>query len=161
MFRYLGALFAASTLGASTAAAQSQGNVRRILPEVRADVVVGTVDAVQFGGGFHVNTGTYMRLALLGGSGRAWSENRSSGSYRVELLGRFHLDPARNSRFGLYGTGGILVSHDDFAHWQTRMVAGAGVELPAHARGTLAVEVALAGGFRFSILTRRLTLGRR
>lgn len=161
MFRYLGALLAASTLGASSVVAQSQGNARRILPEVRADALVGTVDAVHIGGGFHANSGTYMRLALLGGYGRAWSGDRSSDSYRVEVQGRFHLDPARSSRLGLYGIGGILASHDDFADWQSRIVAGAGVELPAHARGTLALEVALAGGFRFSILTRRLRLGRR
>jgi hypothetical protein len=163
MLRYVGAILAVAALtvpGRSWGQSQST-TARRILPEVRVDGSVGDVDAAQVGGGFHVNSGTYMRLALLGGYGRTWSGDQSSLSYRIELQGRFHLDPARNSRFGLYGIGGILSNHDDFAKWQSRIVAGAGVELPAHSRATLAVDFALAGGFRFSILTRRLTLGRR
>jgi hypothetical protein len=35
------------------------------------------------------------------------------------------------------------------------------VELPAHGRATWAIEAAFAGGFRLSLVTRRLTLGRR
>ena len=146
----------------SLSAAQPSTNARRILPELRADVAISeAMSVVHGGGGFHVNSGTYMRLALLGGYGVAQTTDESSPSYRLELQGRFHLDPARNSRFGLYGLGGILASHDDFADWQSRIVAGAGVELPAHGRATLAIELALAGGFRISVLTRRLTLGRR
>jgi hypothetical protein len=160
MFRCL-AVIALAVVGSTTLPAQSQAPARRILPEVRADGSVSDVDVLHFGGGFHVNSGTYMRLALLAGYGRAWAGEQSFDSYRVELQGRFHLDPARNNRFGLYGIGGILAGHDDVAHWQSRIVAGAGVELPAHARSTIALEMALAGGFRVSLAVRRLTLGRR
>ena len=144
------------------AAAQPRSNARRFLPELRADVTIQeSVTVAQLGGGFHVNSGTYMRLALLAGYGVATSGNASSPSYRAEVQGRFHLDPTRSSRFGFYGLGGILTSHDHFSDWQSRIVAGAGVELPAHGRGTVAIEVALAGGVRISVLARRLTLGRR
>jgi hypothetical protein len=139
----------------------AQAVPRRILPELRADASFGDVDAVQFGGGFHVNSGTYLRLALLAGAGRAWMDQDQSDSYRFEVQGRFHLDPLRDARLGLYGIGGVMTTHDRFRDWQSRLVVGAGVELPAHGRATFAVEAALAGGFRLTLVTRRLTLGRR
>ena len=134
---------------------------RRVLPELRADLVTGDVVCGAFGGGFHVNTGTYVRLAALAGVGAAWDDNESGTSFRFEVQGRFHLDPFRNALFGLYGLGGVATSHDPFAEWQSRLVVGAGVELPAHERATWAIEAAFAGGFRISFLTRRLTLGQR
>jgi|SRR5688572_24012310 len=134
---------------------------RRILPELRADVVTGDVVSGQIAAGFHVNTGTYVRLAALAGVGAAWDDNESGTSFRLEVQGRFHLDPFRNALFGLYGLGGVATSHDPFAEWQSRLVVGAGIELPAHERATWAIEAAFAGGFRISFLTRRLTLGQR
>ena len=85
----------------------------------------------------------------------------ATDSYRAEIQGRFHLDPLRSTRFGLYGIGGVTAGHDPFAGSQSRLVLGAGVELPAHARATLAVEAALAGGLRLSLAARRVPLGRR
>lgn len=134
---------------------------RRILPELRADVVTGDVVSAQTAAGVHITAGTYARVALLGGYGRAWNDEQHGASYRMEVQGRFHLDPLRSTRFGLYGIGGFVTSHDPFADWQSRLVLGAGMELPAYARATLAVEVALAGGLRVSVATRRVPLGRR
>lgn len=138
-----------------------QETQRRILPELRADMSFGDIRLGQVAAGFHVNTGTYVRLAALAGLGGAWNESESGESYRIELQGRFHLDPFRSSRLGLYGIGGIAANHDPFTEWQSRLVVGAGVEMPAHGRATWAIEAALAGGFRLSVVTRRLTLGRR
>jgi hypothetical protein len=132
-----------------------------VLPEVRADVVTGDVLSAQVAAGVHITSGTYFRLALLAGYGRAWDGPRDGESYRAEIQGRFHLDPLRTTRFGLYGVGGIVASHDPFADWQSRMVVGGGVELPAYARSTIAVEAALAGGLRLSLAARRVPLGRR
>ena len=149
-------------LSASTSVLQAQDpQRRRILPELRADFVAGDVVSTQVAAGVHVNTGAYVRLAFLGGYGRAWDDDEQGPSYRLEAQGRFHLDPLRSTRFGLYGIGGVSANHDPFADWQTRLVLGAGVELPAYARATLAIEVALAGGLRFSVATRRVPLGRR
>jgi hypothetical protein len=134
---------------------------RRILPELRADAVMGDVVSGQVAAGVHITAGTYFRLALLGGVGAAWDDGERGESYRFEAQGRFHLDPLRTTRFGLYGIGGITIGHDPFSDWQSRMVVGAGVELPAYARATLALETALAGGFRVSVATRRVPLGRR
>lgn len=139
----------------------AQRPARRVLPELRADVTTGDVTSAQVAAGVHVTTGTYFRLALLAGAGSAWADDDRGGSYRVEIQGRFHLDPFRSSRLGLYGIGGVTTSHDPFADWQSRIVVGAGTELPAHGRATFAIEAALAGGLRISIVSRRVPLGRR
>ncbi len=163
MTRWSGRLFAAAllvTVHPSAVHAQSVQR-RRILPELRADFTAGEVSSGHIAAGVHVSTGTYVRLAFLGGAGRAWHHDTSGDSYRLEVQGRFHLDPFRNARFGLYGIGGVVTSHDPFADWQSRIVLGAGVDLPAHGRATWSIETALAGGFRVSIATRRLPLGQR
>ena len=139
----------------------SQPVRRRVLPELRADLTAGDVMSGQVAAGVHVSTGTYVRLAFLGGAGRAWHDDSVGNSYRVEVQGRFHLDPFRDARFGLYGVGGVAATHDPFADWQSRLVLGAGVDLPAHGHATWSIEAALAGGFRVSITTRRLPLAQR
>jgi len=139
----------------------SQPVQRRVLPELRADLSSGEVTSGHVAAGAHVSTGTYVRFAFLAGAGRTWKDGRSGDSYRLELQGRFHLDPFRNARFGVYGIGGIAASHDAFSDWQSRLVVGGGVDLPAHGRATWAIETALAGGLRVSIVTRRLPLGQR
>jgi hypothetical protein len=143
------------------AGAQTPPQTRRVLPEVRADVVTGDVTTAHLSAGVHVTSGTYFRIAAFGGYGRAWDDDLDGPSYRLEVHGRFHLDPLRSTRFGLYGIGGVTTTHDPFADWQSRMVVGAGFELPAYARATFALEVALAGGLRISLAARRVPLGRR
>ena len=143
------------------AGAQAPPASRRVLPEVRADLVLGDVLTAHVSAGVHVTSGTYFRIAAFGGYGRAWEDDLDGASYRLELQGRFHLDPLRSTRLGLYGIGGVTATHDPFSDWQSRMVVGAGVELPAYARATLALEAALAGGLRISLAARRVPLGRR
>lgn len=139
----------------------SQPVQRRILPELRADVASGEVTSGHVAAGLHLTSGTYFRLAFLAGAGNAWKDQERRSSYRFEIQGRFHLDPFRDARLGFYGIGGVAATHDPFADWQSRLVVGAGVELPAHGHATWAIESALAGGFRISIVTRRVPLGQR
>jgi hypothetical protein len=149
------------TLLPALADAQAPPQTRRVLPEIRADVVTGDVTTAHLSAGVHVTSGTYFRIAVFGGYGRAWDDDLDGVSYRLEVQGRFHLDPLRSTRFGVYGIGGVTTTHDPFADWQSRMVVGAGVELPAYARATLALEAAMAGGLRLSLAARRVPLGRR
>ena len=139
----------------------AQAPARRVLPEARVDVVAGDVTSAQLAGGVHITSGTYVRFGVFGGYGRAWNDGRDGDSYRFEVQGRFHLDPQRSTRFGLYGIGGVTTTHDPFEDWQARLVVGVGTELPAYARTTFAVEAALAGGLRLSLALRRVPLGRR
>lgn len=132
-----------------------------LLPELRVEGTAAAVSAAELAVGAHLRTGTYFRLAALGALGRAWSDGVAATRARLELQGRFHLDPLREARLGLYGIGGVAATHDPFLDWQARLVVGAGLELPAHERATWAIELALAGGLRFSVVARRLELGRR
>lgn len=134
---------------------------RARLPEVRLDVSGGTVSSAQPGLGLHYAAGTYFRLALIGAGGIAWKGGETGHVARVEVQGRFHLDPFREARFGLYGIGGVAVSHEPFTDSQARLVVGAGVELPTRDESTIAVEAALAGGLRVSAVWRRLSPTRR
>jgi hypothetical protein len=147
--------------GATPVLGQAPPAPRRVLPELRADFVTGAVTTAQIAAGLHITSGTYFRVAILGGFGRAWNEGVSGDSYRAEVQGRFHMDPLRSTRFGLYGIGGVTAGHDPFNDWQSRLVVGVGAELPAYARSTLAIEAALAGGLRLSLAARRVPLGRR
>jgi hypothetical protein len=140
---------------------EAQAPQRRVLPELRADVAVAEARAAHIAAGFHVHSGSYVRLAMLAGVGRATRDQARSDSYRFEVQGRFHLDPFREARLGLYGIGGVVTTHDAFRDWQSRLVVGAGVELPAHGRAAIAIEAAFAGGARLSVVMRRLTIGRR
>src|SRR6188508_1064430 len=108
----LWALLAVALLSTAGGSLHAQETSRRILPELRADVSFGDIRLGQVAAGFHVNTGTYVRLAALAGIGGAWNESESGQSYRIELQGRFHLDPFRDARLGLYGIGGIAANHD-------------------------------------------------
>ena len=154
-------LLAVALVAAAPVMGQAQAARMRILPEVRADLTTGDVMSGQVAAGAHVSTGTYVRLVFLAGAGRAWRDGNAGDSYRFEVQTRFHLDPFRDAVFGLYGIGGVVANHDPFVDWQSRLVIGAGVDLPAHGRATWAIEAALAGGFRLSIATRHLPLGQR
>ncbi|NUQ11686.1 MAG: hypothetical protein HUU26_05050 [Gemmatimonadaceae bacterium] len=148
-------------VAASSPAAGQAGPAVGPLPEARLDLTAGDVTSVTAGVGLHARGGTYFRTALLGAMGRAWRGNVSGSAARLELQGRFHLDPYRETRLGLYGLGGIAATYDAIRDWQGRLVLGAGVELPARGRAAIAVEGAFAGGVRISVLVRRLPEGRR
>ncbi len=149
---------AASLLALVAAATPAAGQFvfppRRSL-EVRADALSGDVDLVQAGLGLQLPTGTYFRLGLIAAAGYAHSGGTRKGSARLEVQGRFHLDPYRQSRLGIYGIGGVVSTWDGFHPWEPRLVAGVGVELPSHGRLTWAWEAAFAGGMRIGAVLRR------
>jgi len=122
--------------------------------ELRGDVVVGDRGVSQLAAGIQVPSGTYVRVAVIGGIGAAWQRGEAGRSARLEAQARFHLDPWRESAIGGYGLGGLAATWDSFERWEPRLVLGAGVELPgARGRGW-AVEAALAGGLRLSVMLR-------
>lgn len=131
------------------------------LLEARIDLTAGDVSSATLAAGSHLRAGTYFRLALLAALGQARRGDETGNAARLELQGRFHLDPYREARLGLYGVGGIAAARDDFRGWQGRLVLGAGVELPARGRAAIAIEGAFAGGVRLSVIARRLPEDRR
>jgi len=133
----------------------------RPVVEGRIDAVAGSVDAMQAGVGVQLPSGTYFRLALIAAGGAAWRDGEQRSSARAEVHARFHLDPYREVRAGLYGIGGLATTWDPFQHWQPRLVIGAGVELPVRGRAGWAIEAALAGGFRMGAVLRAANPDRR
>jgi hypothetical protein len=144
-------VFAAGSLGA-------QAPSRGPWPEARIDVTLGTATTTHLGLGAHFATGTYARMAVLAGAGVTAHDGKSERSARLEVQGRFHVDPYRQSAVGVYGIGGVLASYDPSADWQGRIVAGGGVELPG---GRFAIEAVFSGGLRLSFVTRASRRDRR
>lgn len=122
--------------------------------EVRADLIAGTVTAAHLGAAWNVFVGPYLRTALTAGGGPARRGGEVRGSGRVEALARFHLDPLRELRAGVYGSGGLGLFYDPFNRWRPRLVALLGVEFPRHGSRAWALEVGLGGGFRAALALR-------
>ena len=102
-------------------------------------------------------TGIYVRNGLVGavGAGRHGIEGRT------DLLSRFSLDPFRQSRWALYGGGGISGRYrsreDGGSHAYLMLFLGVEGPLPVgRTSGWMpAFEVGLGGGARVGVILRR------
>lgn len=125
------------------------------------DVIDAGATAIQAGIGLGFPVGVYLRPVLLVAAGPATNGDVWRSSSRVDAIARFLLDPFRESRFGLYGGGGVSVLHDPWDRWRGVITVTLGLELPAHAGGAWAFEAGFGGGIRFGIVLRRAMRGRR
>ena len=131
--------------------------------EWRIDGLFARTSGVEAGLGVSVPTGIYVRNGLVGGIG----VGRHGAEGRTDLLSRFSLDPFRQSRWALYGGGGIsgrYRTHEDGgAHAYLLLFLGVEGPLPAGRSGgwVPAFEVGLGGGGRVGIILRRAINGRR
>jgi hypothetical protein len=80
---------------------------------------------------------------------------------RIEALARFHLDPQRLSRNGIYAAGGVAVALRASLPPRYALVALVGLEGPPRGALAPAVEVGLGGGVRVAVALRRARQGRR
>lgn len=126
--------------------------------EGRVDLLAGT-DIT--GAAAHVGLGVARRfgifqLGVLAGAGP--SEDGTSG--RAEVIGRFHVDPYRQRRWGLYGAAGAGTL------WRSTpepyLTFSAGLEGPRSAGGwSPALEVGFGRGLRVAAAIRRTPPRRR
>ncbi len=123
--------------------------------EGRLEGIAARTSALQGGIAVNVPAGRYVRLGALGAAGAAWRSGDQRASARVEGVARFLLDPFRESRFGLYGVGGVSVMYDGFEHTRPNVVIGAGVEGTPRNGRAIAAELALGGGVRVAVVVRR------
>lgn len=128
-------------------------------PEGRVEVIAGRTTQLLGGVGVNVPAGVYLRLGLsaaVGGVIAGAGPDEASGTVaHVDVRSRFHLDPFRQSRVGLYGLAGVSAMYHEDDDWKPRIVLGLGLEGPAR-RGVLTgVEFALGGGTRIAIVLRR------
>jgi hypothetical protein len=106
-----------------------------------------------------LRAGTYARIALVAAAGRTLgSPTRAIG--RLDATARFVLDPFAESRFGLYGLGGVSIPFEHEPR-DPRLLIGAGVEGPTTRRTKIAAELGLGGGLRFGLVVRGATRGQR
>jgi len=148
-----------SLLAAGVAGAQE---ARRSVPRLllRSDVFLARADAVQAAAGLTLPLGNYVRLDGVAGAGVEWSGGESRGSGRVDLVGRFLLDPFRQSRWSGYGGAGLSALHTEH-DWRGYMLAVVGVEGPGGRRFLPALEIGLGGGTRIGLVLRNAPLDRR
>jgi hypothetical protein len=136
----------------------AQGGPPRWQAEARIETLISRTTAVHAAVGANVIAGTYMRFAILGAAGarNVAGEWRPSG--RVDLVGRFHVDPHRQFSRGLYVVGGASALLDDGVHTRIRAMVGAGIESRALGAGNgwiVGAEGGFGGGGRIAATLRR------
>ncbi len=80
---------------------------------------------------------------------------------RLEGIARFHLDPYRQDRRGVYAGGGVGVRHVAGDALRPLLVALVGVELAPRGSVVPAIEAGVGGGARLGVVLRSLRPGRR
>ena len=131
----------------------SRGPTYRVV--TRADAFLARVDAYHAGAGATTDLGSYVRLDAVVGAGIARAGEERVGSARAEVVGRFLLDPYRQSRWGVYAGGGLILRHDDGPGTSGYVTLLAGAELPGAAGMQPALELGIGGGTRIGLVLRR------
>jgi hypothetical protein len=127
-------------------------------PEGRLDLFFASATTVQGGGGGAWTLDRNVRLVLLGGVGSTFTDGVGAFSGRVDLLGRFVLDPDRVNAWALYGSGGLSLRYESAPSWHGALVALLGLEGPRWGRVTPFVEAGYGGGFQIGFGIRRARL---
>ena len=140
-------------------APQNRGPIVRV--EARADAFFARVDAYHAGLAASTDLGSYVRLDAIIAGGVARAGFGSGASGRAEVIGRFLLDPFRQSRWGVYGGGGLIARADEGAGTRGYLTLLVGAELPRAGSLTPAIEVGIGGGTRVGLVLRGTRRGRR
>jgi hypothetical protein len=138
-----------------TRAARAQDIPPRYL-EYRADAIVSHATAVEGGLGAVVSLGTYMRMSADGAVGGTWDDGAAKTSGRVDVIGRFLLDPYREQRVGMSVGGGVSVPYVSGAK-RVRPYLTAVIDVEGRRRRsgvTPALEIGLGGGARIGVVLR-------
>lgn len=145
------------------AAGAAQLNQQKLQSEVRLDAIFARSGGVEAGYGFTVPAGIYVRSGLVAsiGAGRHGAEGRT------DLIGRFSMDPFRQSRWAPYGGAGVSGRYRSDRDGGSRayLLVFLGLEGPL-ALGVRegwvpAFEVGLGGGARVGVILRRGVNSRR
>jgi hypothetical protein len=121
--------------------------------EGRIDGAFSAQSTIQLGAGIFVPLGTYVRAGLIGGVGTLTDPIYAAG--RVELVGRFLLDPLYEHRWGPYVAGGIGQRWEYGAVARPYLLLLIGVEGPRWGRVTPALEAGVGNGVRVGFALRR------
>jgi hypothetical protein len=144
-------------LSAIAVPAAAQIPEQPVQTEWRVDGIFARTSGVDAGFGVSIPTGIYVRNGLVAGVGAG----RHGVEGRTDLLSRFSLDPFRQSRWSLYGGGGISGRYRAVADGGTHayLLLFIGLEGPLPLGETSgwvpAFEVGLGGGARLGVVLRR------
>jgi hypothetical protein len=136
----------------------ARANAQERIPvyaEYRGDAIVGRGTAAEGGMGIVIPAGVYVRTSIDGAGGVTWRDGASRASGRVDVIGRFLLDPFRQTRLGVSLGGGVSVPYaSGDAHVRPYLTAVVDVEGPVRRRFTPAVQVGFGGGARVGVVLR-------
>lgn len=126
--------------------------------EYRADAILGNGTAAQAGVGAVIPLGIYVRLGVDGAGGATWRDGETRASGRVDVIGRFLLDPFREIPIGFSLGGGVSVPYvrgDE----HVRPYLATVLDIEGRFRGgiTPAVQIGLGGGTRVGLVFRTAT----
>jgi hypothetical protein len=143
---------AAQRVGAQ---AQAQNLVPSPYPELRADAIIARQTAAQVGAGVVIPLGIYVRLSVDAAGGATFIDGASRASGRVDAIGRFLLDPFRETPVSVSFGGGLSLPYVN-GQSQVRPYLTAVVDIEGRQRGrfTPALQVGLGGGARVGIVLR-------
>ncbi len=144
---------AALLLMSAPAHAQRAAKVR---PEIRVDAIAARARTIQVGFGLAQPFGTYTRIVGVTAAGIASHHGKSISALRADLTTRFVLDPFWESRWALYGAGGVSVMYDEIDEWRPVVIAALGIEGPRTGTVAPAFELGLGGGVRLGFALRRV-----
>lgn len=159
----LGPLVWAAYGSLAVSAAGAQVAQQRIQSELRVDGIFASSGAVQAGYGVSIPAGIYLRTGVVGAIGASTHGFES----RADLLGRFSLDPFRQSKWAPYGGAGISGRFRPASAGGSHayLLVFLGLEGPMRAGSRAgwvpAFEVGLGGGARVGVILRRGVVGRR
>ena len=158
----------AAALGATRDASAPLPPPAPVAPEVRVDLIAGHQPAVQLGAGVQIAAGYYGRIGVDAALGVPFGADAAAGSARhgvdgrLDLLGRFLVDPFRQSAYGVSVGGGasLRAEHGDRA--RPYLLVALDVEGRRSTKGVVpALQVGLGGGARIGVVLRRGAPGAR
>jgi hypothetical protein len=138
-----------------SAEAQAQSLVPPVYPEFRVDAIVGRETAAQAGVGVVIPAGIYVRLGVDAAGGATFAGGASRVSGRVDAIGRFLLDPFRETAVAVSFGGGLSVPYvDGQTHLRPYLTAVIDVEGRMRGSVTPALQLGLGGGARIGLVLR-------
>jgi hypothetical protein len=128
-----------------------------VAPELRADVIAADrATSVQGAVGLEIPLGYYVRVGLLGGAGLSRARDGSShAAGRVDLLGRFLLDPFRQSRLGFSAGAGVSLRAESGDRVRPQLLVALELEGRRSSHGVSpSFQLGLGGGVRAGVALR-------
>lgn len=132
------------------AAARAQGGFERLTPEVRVDAIVAAHrTSLQAGAGVQIPASYSVRIGVIGAMGTDIAAGEGQASGRLDVVGRFLLDPYRQARWGLSLGAGLSLRARAGDHVRPYLVTSVDLEGPRGGSGMApSVQLGVGGGVR-------------